>query len=163
MNTVNPTELTGVQGYHLWGQSNEKVLSLSIAGQNAPNILKNVDKFFPKLEAIDWCKTNLQSISAGDLKQFPNLKVLSVSGNKIASLEGQLFSNTKKLKSIWFDNNQLRSVGAGIFSGLNDLYNAWFLNNPCINAKAIGSWSVGQLGHKLPTSCPVPVTTSSEF
>lgn len=162
VNTANSSELTGVQGNHLWGQGNNQVLSLSLSGQNAPKILKNINKFFPNLIALDWFNTNLQSISAGDIKQFAKLNVLSVSSNKIVSLEGQLFSNTKKLKSIYFNNNQLRSVGSGIFSGLNELTHVEFLNNPCINTKAIGASNVKKLGDKLPTSCPVPTTTTSE-
>lgn len=163
VNTANSTELTGVQGNHLWGQGNNQVLSLSMAGQNAPQILKKIDKFFPKLIALDWFNTNLQAISASDIKQFAKLKVLSVSNNKLTSLESQLFSNTKKLQSIYFNNNQLRTVGAGIFSGLNDLTHAEFLNNPCINSKAVGSSSVKKLGDQLPKSCPVQVTTRSKF
>lgn len=138
------------------------MLSLSLAGQNAPKILQKINKFFPNLIALDWFNTNLQAISASDIKQFSKLNVLSVSSNQIDSIEGQLFSNTKKLKSIYFNNNQLRSVGSGIFSGLNDLSHAEFLNNPCINTKANGAANVKKLGDKLPTSCPVPTTTSSE-
>lgn len=162
VSTANPLELTGVQGNHLWGHNNNKVLSLSLAGQNAPYIFNNVDSFFPNLVAIDWCDANLQAISANDMKQFPNLKVLSVSGNKITSLDGQVFSNTKNLKSIYFNNNQLKHVGSGIFHGLNYLINAWFLHNPCVNSNALGSWSVEKLGNKLPILCPVPTTTSSK-
>lgn len=121
VSTYNPLELTGVQGNHFWGQNNNKVSSLSMAGENAPNILKNIDSFFPNLVAIDWCDTKLQHISATDLKQFPNLKVLSVSSNEITSLESHVFSNTKKLKSIYFDKNQLKSVGEGVFSGSSNL------------------------------------------
>lgn len=151
---IGSSKLEFVNGTHLEGKDNSKVITLNLRNQNVASIPINIADFFSNIEGIQWYNSNLQEISAVDLQQFPRLKVFSSVSNRLVSLNGDIFQNTPQLQWISFNDNSLENVGSGFLENLNFLGFADFRDNLCINRISTTREEMSEFRQLLQKSCP---------
>lgn len=148
-----------IRGTHLTGRTEADVTGVSIYNsQVTTQFPRNVDNFFPNVEAFDWVFSRLSAVSAHDLAQFPALRMLSLFGNEISLLDGNLFANTQNLHWVDVSNNRITNVGDGVFANLTDLSFVIFQRNPCVDFLATTPEAIEELRLSLPDYCPAQLT-----
>lgn len=154
---LNPevAEVTQILGIHVLGRSNADVKGFRMLYDETFSALpRNLENFFPNLEALDFNHGGLTSISSDDLAPWPKLSVFIVASNKIETLDGDLFQHSPKLTWISFYNNLIRNVGANLLSNLNELKFISFRNNPCISTGAETPDEIESSKAQLFLQCP---------
>lgn len=158
---VDSSDLTRFEGVplgHPIGKNNADVEGLFIENGDLAYIPVGLEEIFPNLKSITLRNSNLETISAEDLKPFPNLLSLTVESSNVDDLEGDLFKYTPHIQSIEFENNLISSVGEGLLSGLSDLKLAQFEGNTCIDIRAETPQEIRD--EILPSICPAKKTTT---
>jgi hypothetical protein len=146
--------IESVEGEHLPNKALKDVKTLNVRFQDLPKIPINLADFFPNLEGIQWYKSNLQALSADELKSFPNLQVFSSYENPLVVLDGDIFVGTPRLQWLSFYNNSIENVGYGLISSLYSLAYANFQENVCINRVMTHPAMMGELIQELKERCP---------
>lgn len=154
---VTETDVVTLQeakGYHLDGRTNADVKFLHAFQQTIRQLPRGMDRRLPNLIGMQLFNTELQSISAEDLRPFRELAYFSSWANKIKSIRGNLFRFSPNLKWLDFQNNSLQHVGHGLLDNLDELREAQFISNPCIDVYAKTRGALDALNLQLPQSCP---------
>lgn len=147
------TTLEKQTGGHDWFHSNDNVDGLVIIKQNLPFFPQGIGNFFRYLKALDFSTTNLNSISANDLKPFPELAWLKLYESNLTSLDGDLFKFTPLLKFLSLKNNKIQHIGPDLLTKLNNLVAVYLQGNDCIDRYANSRESVTQLATQLTALC----------
>lgn len=132
------------------------VKKLSIGDKNINFMPNGIEKFFPDLESIRICNSNLKSIDQADLKPFGKLRNLDVERNDLVFLDSELFEFNPEIETLDFYNNKLRYVGENIFKSLSKLNIADFNNNPCSSYRMNSKIQLAVLISELNSNCQVP-------
>jgi len=125
--------VTQIDASHYYGRSNSDVNSLFIHRGKITHFPRFIEKFFPKLIALNLIETTLSEINKEDFKGFPELIRLNLGENKISILEKDLFMYNPNLRFIGFNNNRIIHVETGIFLGLKNLVSLEFKDNTCLS------------------------------
>ena len=72
----DPLVLEAARGSYLDDKGPNDVDWIYLDDETIAYVLKDINVFFPRLKAISWYQTGLQSLTADDLKQFSNLLFL---------------------------------------------------------------------------------------
>jgi hypothetical protein len=113
--------ITGAQGSHLPGRSNDDVNGLNLRGAQLRKFPKNIEKTFKNLTSIRFDSCILPEIRQSDLKVFPGLKFLYLYENQLKVLEPGLFKFNPLLQRINLDRNPFKFIDAKVFSDLKNL------------------------------------------
>lgn len=114
---------------------------------------KEIEKFFPDLEAIKIIMSNLKSIKKADLKPFSKLKELCLGKNDLETLDSDLFEFNRELRFVSFYQNKLKFIGEDILKPLKKLEDARFMYNCCISQEALKSSDIPELVDSLTKQC----------
>lgn len=130
--------VTWISGSHQAGKGNGNVQSLRINTKIMNYLPRNIEEFFPNLEAIQVWHTNLVEVTVDDFKPFGE-KLIRVHFDhvEVAVVEADLFKFNPNLEFISFYFSKVRHVDNGAFANLNRLTTLYFESNPCINANAV--------------------------
>lgn len=115
----------------------QRVLVLSISGQNVGLVPKNILNFFPNLIAINFVNIGLTTLVVGDLAPFTELIALRIINNHIESLSNDLMINNPKLTTFVFDNNFLKRVGAKLVNRWPAMNTLKLNNNVCVSGQSV--------------------------
>lgn len=138
------------------GFFHKDVKLVNIDEQEFNRIPKNVEKFFPNIEALFVQNSMLEKVSKDDFKRYSKLKYLSLFGNMLSSVEGDLFDYTPNLVYINLSWNSLKHIGVNIFKNLPYLKSVAIYRNDCISTE-IWNASKQQIEHfeeELLRRCP---------
>lgn len=148
------TWITGVDGTHYDGKSNNDVDAISI--EYSPNCLfmpKGIEKFFSNVKALALTDSGLKAITADDLRPFPKLIDLQLYRNQLTTVGPGLLANNPKLINVYFHENRIRSISADLFDPIENLRHASFSENICINAEASTPEEFVALGKEVLEKC----------
>lgn len=148
------TVLENVTGTHLENKTNADVEFLYIVQQNLTYVPSNIETFFPNLKGIQYYISNLQQISANDLKPFPQLLLFYVHTGFITSLDADLFKHTPDLQWLGFFRNKIEHIGVNLLGNLTGLQHIHLGENPCIDTYANHPDTIIELNQQLPILCP---------
>lgn len=157
----NSTIVEDIRGTHVSEKSDGDVQGFLNSKHGKGSIPKNIGKFLKNITVFQWSESNLEVITAGDLKPFPNLVILYLSENKIVSLSSDLFKHTPKLQRIMLHSNKIEHIGHDLLTGLVELTFVHIHYNRCIDALADTPEAIQELNLQLPISCPPLATTST--
>lgn len=134
----NDRTVTSVSGSHQGGLGNGNVKCLRIHKKVVNYMPRNLETFFPNLDAIQVVDTNLVEVTVDDFKPYGS-KLIRVHFDKveIAVVEADLFKYNPNLEFVSFYFAKVRHVENGAFANLNRLITLYFESNPCINANAV--------------------------
>lgn len=156
------TTLEKQTGGHDWFHSNDNVDGLVIIKQNLPFFPQGIGNYFRYLKAIEFSTTNLNSISANDLKPFPQIEWLKLYESNLTSLDGDLFKFSPLLKFLSLKNNKIQHIGPDLLTKLNNLVNLYLQGNDCIDRYANSRAAVTQLATQLTALCQFQDSTIIE-
>lgn len=109
------------------------VESLKIHDQLVRYLPRDLDYFFPQLEALQVWSCGLKILTQRDVSIYTELREISVSRNEIETLPSNLFEKNHKIIKIDFSRNRLKHLGFNILQPLKSLMYADFYQNDCIN------------------------------
>ena len=112
------------------GHNNSFVKQLVIRNLNLSFVPKNVARFFPNIESLDFYESRIQEIRRSDIEGFPWLKQLRMDRNHIKVLESNLF-DANLMNAITFLRNPIVHVGYDVFESLKDLKTLHFDVSTC--------------------------------
>lgn len=151
--------LTEVHGIHETGRGNINVQYLWLIHQEMEFFPRNIEAFFPRLEALTFAGNAITDITINHLRPLSNLLFLDLAMNRITSLDSNLLSvySTRSMNFIRFSSNNLKCVGQDFF--FPNTREADFRFNPCINLHAVTTSQVANLrsnllANCLPENCP---------
>lgn len=146
--------LEKVTGEHLESKTNDDVILLNIfENHNMSFVPKNIIDFFSNLKGLNWHDSNLDKISADDLKPFTQLKYLGIRFTHLKTLDSDLFQHTPHLQYITFAGSRIHHVGTDLVTNLKELKILDFTNCECIHKIAKTPELVAQLNKDLPIKC----------
>jgi hypothetical protein len=148
------TPVVNVEGTHMSGMANNRVLMLVLENQ-LELIPADILNFFPALTGLILQNGNITSLTERDFRPFVNLRLLNLAGHKLTHLEGDLLHTNRALEWVRFSRNEIQTVERGLLSALPLLSNALFDLNPCTNATSSVRANIPALGRQLSTECPV--------
>lgn len=124
--------VTQVIGFHKPDQTDASVLGIKI---NNPMVLvpRNLNKFYPNLEAFVNEAGGLIEISREDFAPFPKLKQLHLYQHKIVSLSSNTFDSNPNLQHISFASSPLKHFGPRFFDHLKQLKSLFLTTANCMN------------------------------
>ena len=147
--------VTEVSQNHVVGFSNEDVKGIVIEGQNLRFEPRNLETFFPNLEAFDIYRSQIQEILKGDIESLRNLRQLNLVGNNIQAINSNLFESNLKMTAISFSTNPIRNVDHKVFDHLEELSTLAFTETSCINLQYWNNRAgVLHLTFQIIVSCP---------
>jgi Leucine rich repeat len=147
--------VTDVSQNHLTGRSNEDVQGIVIENQALRFAPRNLNQFFPNLEAFDIYRSQIEVITKEDLENFSNLTQLNLPGNRIQSLAGNLLEGNPLLSAISFSENPIQHVDYKVFDHLEDLNTLSFMSTSCTSMFHMNNrGGVLHLMFMLLVSCP---------
>jgi Leucine-rich repeat (LRR) protein len=106
-------------------------------GQTMNYLPRDIEKFFPNIEAMLVQSCKLKEIKKQNLEAFPQLKNLYLASNDIEKLDDDLFVSNEKLLKIDLENNKIKFIGEETFKPLKNLNTLWLHNNQCISKEAV--------------------------
>lgn len=147
--------VTDVSQNHLTGRSNEDVRGIVIQSQTLRFAPRNLEQFFPNLEAFDILRSQIEEITREDLVNFPNLRQLHLDGNNIQQIDQNLLEGNPLMAAISFSNNPIRHVDYKAFDALDELTTLAFQSTSCTNmAYTFNRGGVLHLMFMLLVNCP---------
>lgn len=147
--------LTSVTGNHLSGRTNADLTGLNFWQIEINRLLKKIETFFPNIKRIHFQNSNMQSITADDLKPFPLLEYFYTSEKcKLFSIDGDLFKNNPKLQLVAFSHTFIEHFGFNLLTNLKELREAKFHKNLCADIVAKTPQAIQELSLHLSTNCP---------
>lgn len=129
------------------------VKAFHVVNQDMSFVSTGIADHFRNLAVFVIFNSNLQSISAEDLRPFSQLLVLDCGKNKLTNIDGDLFSFNLKLKWIWLSNNSIDHIGHDLVSHLNELKGLYFESNICTDRSASTRAAVLKLASQLSFLC----------
>lgn len=148
------TVLENVTGTHLEKKTNADVEFLYIVSQNLTYVPSDIETFFPNLKGIQYYISNLEHISANDLKPFPQLLTFYVHTGFISRLDADLFKYTPNLQWLGFFRNKIEHIGVNLIGNLTELQHIHLGENVCIDTYANRPDTIIELNQQLPILCP---------
>jgi hypothetical protein len=147
--------VTDVSQNHVTGMSNDDVRGIVVESQTLRFLPRNIDAFFPNLEALDVYRSQIQEVSQQDFENFLNLRQVNLVGNAIQVIQANLFEKNPLVSSISFSSNPIRHVDYKAFERLENLNTLAFQDTTCISRQ---HWSdrpgVLNLMFLLLVNCP---------
>lgn len=153
--------VTLILGIHISGKGDPDVEGIFTVNHNTTRLPTNLETFFSNIRLIFWHVSELNTITADDLRPYPRLQVLSIFDSRLVSLDGDLFEQTQNLRLIEFKTGQLQHVGHNLLANLPQLEMVLFTDHPCINREANTPDEIQVLNYYLSTECP-PLSPSPE-
>lgn len=126
--------LTQVSNNHMIGRNNSDVHLLIIRDQLQLSVIpRNINQFFPNLEAIMINNTRINEFSRIELEGLANLKQFHFGDALVTKLGNDLFIENPLMDSIRFENNPIQHIAQQIFDHLRSLVRLTFINTTCVD------------------------------
>jgi hypothetical protein len=142
-------DVQSIIGTHLEGKTNDDVEKVFIEKQNCPVLPRNFGTFFPNLKVLYIMKSQVKTLSEGDLDGLDKLLIFDVSYNPIETIPKGFFKGHNHLRKISFYECHLKLIEKGALDHLQDLNEAHFQYNPCINFRADQKYLIPSLDHHV--------------
>lgn len=140
---------------------------IEIAEKSFPYIPRNWKQHFgDRIIGLKIVNSELETVSALNLKDFPKLMFLELKGNPLIVVPEDLFLHTPNIQYFGVADNEIRVVGKGAFNKTLKLEEIDFSNNFCLDAKADNREATLELVKTFVTSCRpdgVPVMSWVEW
>jgi hypothetical protein len=105
----NSTHITGVNGTHYIGNSNEDVTmviigppSFQCSQSNLTTIPKGFLNFFPSLIALGTSTCSIDFLNGDELEEYPNLQWFLLRASNLTRVPGNFFASTTNMKFVDF-------------------------------------------------------------
>jgi hypothetical protein len=133
----------------------EDIEGIYVKDKRLFNFPKRMARQFPRLKAIEFDNTELETVTDDEFRGLSLLVYISCPKNKFKMLPGRLFRFNPALKWVKFnDNTQLANIGFNLFKHLQNLIELNFGSTGCTNTTVTDTSLLTRIAGRLLGSCP---------
>lgn len=140
-------------GSHQGDKGNFHIKAIRTSDLRTRYLPIQLQRHFPRLEAIDITGGRLLRLEQRDIKAFPRLKILWLPRNEVSVLANDVFDKTLELEKISFYDNRLKFIGLETFKRLDRLWYVNFEHNNCINEEVFNDSEMAEVKLTIRKNC----------